>query len=241
LIEKLLLFAGAIQLAGEDKALGLFGGDELRASGARLQPPRHAGPPGTYRTLTAVDSAVMVLDALPAQTQGSINSSRQPAKSPTFRVARAAPRDRAMAAMRASASEIGRPARRRLAAISANSRAAALSNGNTRPFEHSGRRRWTQGLRQDVCVENDHVKSGGSRIAPRAGSDSSKPPKGSTLLRIASARFPACASSCDKAVRKMSRASSSIDRFRCAARSRNFRFTVSSRLRIVMLAMKWLL
>jgi hypothetical protein len=120
-------------------------------------------------------------------------------------------------------------------------RAAALSKGNTRPFEHFGRRRWTQGLRQDVCVENDHVKSGGSRIAPRAGSDSSKPPKGSTLLRIASARFPACASSCDKAVRKMSRASSSIDRFRCAARSRNFRFTVSSRLRIVMLAMKWLL
>jgi hypothetical protein len=45
----------------------------------------------------------MVLDALPAQTQGSINSSRQPAKSPTFRVARAAPRDRAMAEMRASA------------------------------------------------------------------------------------------------------------------------------------------
>src|SRR5580704_12487885 len=90
------------------------GGDELRARGPRLQPPRYAGPPGTYRTLTAVDSAVMVLDALPAQTQGSINSSRQPAKSPTFRVARAAPRDRVMAAMRASASEIGRPARRRL-------------------------------------------------------------------------------------------------------------------------------
>jgi hypothetical protein len=56
-------------------------------------------------------------------------------------------------------------------------------------------------------------------------------------LRIASARFPACAGSWDKAVRKISRASSSIDRFRCAARSRNFRFTVSSRLRIVMLAM----
>jgi hypothetical protein len=36
----------------------------------------------------------------------------------------------------------------------------------------------------------------------------------------------------------MSRASSSIDRFRCAARSRNFRFTVSSRLRIVMLAIR---
>src|SRR6266446_10475198 len=77
LTEKLLLFGGAIQLAGEVKArgerrrvrsdwmavererhLGLLGGDELRASGARLQPARHAGPsgfqPGHLPHLTAV-------------------------------------------------------------------------------------------------------------------------------------------------------------------------------------------
>jgi hypothetical protein len=58
LTEKLLLFSGAIQLTGEVKArgggcarmdsgrararyLGLVGGEELRASGARLQPARH--------------------------------------------------------------------------------------------------------------------------------------------------------------------------------------------------------
>ena len=224
---------------------------------------------------------------LPAQTQGSTNSNWQPAKSPTFRVARAAPRDLAMAAMRASASEIGRPARRRLAAMSREltSRGAVegqyatgkilrknqvyhrlqglpppafrqqgdaveqLGPGDCRreqrrgrlgahPFQHSGRRCWAQGFRQYVRVQDDHVKSGGSRIGPRGGGDSSMPPNGSTLLRIASAKFPTWAGCCAKAVRKISRASSSIDRFRCAARSRNFRFTVSSRLRIVMLAMK---
>ena len=82
----------------------------------------------TYRTLTR---STAYRTPPPPQTQGSINSNRQPAKSPTFRVASAAPRERAIAAMRASASEIGRPARRRPAAMSANSRAAALSKGNT--------------------------------------------------------------------------------------------------------------
>ena len=53
--------AGALCLDGgraRARHLGLLGGDELRARGARLQPPRHAGPPGfqrgTYRTLTEV-------------------------------------------------------------------------------------------------------------------------------------------------------------------------------------------
>src|SRR5712692_12119777 len=67
LTEKLLLFRGAIQLAGEVKArgeraagaLGLDGGRarergisvssavmSFEQSGARLQPARHAGPPG---------------------------------------------------------------------------------------------------------------------------------------------------------------------------------------------------
>ena len=63
---------GALGLDGgraRARQLGVLGGDELRASGARFQPARHAGPPGfqpngtsahwdfsedTYRTLTAV-------------------------------------------------------------------------------------------------------------------------------------------------------------------------------------------
>jgi hypothetical protein len=39
-------------------------------------------------------------------------------------------------------------------------------------------------------------------MGPRTGSASSTPPKRSTLLRIASAGFPACAGSCARAVRK---------------------------------------
>jgi hypothetical protein len=61
LTEKLLLFSGAIQLAGEVKAIGLDGGrarardlsvvagDELRAQEAGVQPARHTGPPGFQR------------------------------------------------------------------------------------------------------------------------------------------------------------------------------------------------
>jgi hypothetical protein len=44
-------------------------------------------------------------------------------------------------------------------------------------------------------------------------------PSGSILLRIASARLPTCVGACAKAVRKISRASSCIERFRCAAQS----------------------
>jgi small GTP-binding protein len=87
LTEKLLLFGGAIKLAGEVKAKGerrQTSSDWMKIErergisvvtsvmtfeygGPRLQPARHAGPRGlsedTYRTLTAVDSAVMVIDA----------------------------------------------------------------------------------------------------------------------------------------------------------------------------------
>jgi small GTP-binding protein len=167
LTEKLLLFGGAIQSAGEVKARGerrRVRSDWIAVERERgisvssaVMSFKHEGlalnlldTPGhqdfsedTYRTLTAVDSAVMVSTPPPVQTQGSINSNRQPTKSPTFRVARAAPRDRAMAAMRASASEIDCPARRRLAAMSANSRAAALSKGNTRPARSSAKIRST--------------------------------------------------------------------------------------------------
>ena len=54
-----------------------------------------------------------------ATDQGSTTSTLIPSKSRTFRVTRAAPRERQMAAIGQSASPIGRPARRRSGAISA--------------------------------------------------------------------------------------------------------------------------
>src|SRR6266851_5568960 len=101
LTEKLLLFGGAIQLAGEVKARGER--RRVRSDWMAIERERgisvssavmsfeHQGlafnlldTPGyqdfsqqdfsedTYRTLTAVDSAVMVLDAAPKRYQGGI-------------------------------------------------------------------------------------------------------------------------------------------------------------------------
>src|SRR3954449_11713065 len=98
LTEKLLLFGGAIQLAGEVKARG----DRRRARSDWMAIERERGisvssavmsfeheglafnlldTPGhqdfsedTYRTLTAVDSAVMVLDAAPNGAMGASRS-----------------------------------------------------------------------------------------------------------------------------------------------------------------------
>jgi len=67
------------------------------------------------------------------QSQGSITFKPQSEKSSTLRVAKGARQDRTMGAIRASDSDIGRPAWRRLAAMSAYSRAAELSKDNTRP------------------------------------------------------------------------------------------------------------
>ncbi len=87
LTEKLLLFGGAIQLAGEVRAKAnrrqtrsdwmdierqrgisvVTSVMTFEHKGCGVQPARHAGPRGlsedTYRTLSAVDSAVMVIDA----------------------------------------------------------------------------------------------------------------------------------------------------------------------------------
>src|SRR5579863_995217 len=54
-----------------------------------------------------------------------------------FRVAKAAPYEEVMAAICASRSLMGRPRVRRAAAICANARAAALSNGKMRPKKAS--------------------------------------------------------------------------------------------------------
>jgi hypothetical protein len=190
-----------------------------------------------------------------------------------------------MAAMRASASEIGRPARRRgrgdlrvfscgsaverqyttckvVCENQAHDRLQRLSpfprcqqcdaveqlrlrdrrreqRGDglgPHPYQDIGGRFWPQCFGQYIRIQDNHEKSGGSHMGPRGGTESSTPPNGSIRLRIASARFPVGSGSWANAVRKMSRASSSIERFRWAARRRNLRFTDSSRLRIVMLA-----
>ena len=106
LTEKLLLFGGAIQLAGEVRARG----DRRRARSDWMAIERERGisvssavmsfehrglafnlldTPGhqdfsedTYRTLTAVDSAVMVLDAAPNGAKGASKSN--PASSSRF-------------------------------------------------------------------------------------------------------------------------------------------------------------
>ena len=61
----------------------------------------------------------------------------QPSKSPVFRVARAAPRARAMAAIWQSNWLIGRPAARLAAPMPAYSAAAALSKGSIRSRKSS--------------------------------------------------------------------------------------------------------
>ena len=78
-------------------------------------------------------------------------------------------------------------------------------------------------------------KDGGSRAGSRGGNSRSTPPSGAIRARIAAARLRA-RGLCTTASRRISRASSSMDRPLPAARTRNRVFTSSSRLRIVMLA-----
>lgn len=80
-----------------------------------------------------------------------------------------------------------------------------------------------------------HSKSGGARIALRGGSSRSTLLMAANRSPIARPRFFGVLGSAT-AWRRISRASSSIDRPCSAARTRNRRFTSSSRLRIVMLA-----
>jgi predicted transposase YbfD/YdcC len=87
--------------------------------------------------LLAIEGAIASIDAIGGavalyQSQGSITFKPQSEKSSTLRVAKDARQDRTMAAIRASDSDIGRPAWRRFAAMFAYSRAAELSKGSTR-------------------------------------------------------------------------------------------------------------
>ena len=76
------------------------------------------GAPGILNR-SAIESAIARRHHGPAPDQGSTTFSPVPSKSRTLRVTRVAPRERDIAAIWKSASPIGRPVRRRSAAISA--------------------------------------------------------------------------------------------------------------------------
>jgi hypothetical protein len=104
--------------------------------------------------------------------------------------------------------------------------------------QHAGREP-AAGARRRCWCEDDHrrpwPKRGGARMGSRAGRSRSTPPTGATRPRMAAARLRgggAALTTC----RRISRASSSIERPCSAARTRRRRLRSSSRLRIVMLA-----
>lgn len=106
------------------------------------------------------------------------------------------------------------------------------------PASHCLGRRRTHQLRQHVRVEHDHRRGfGGSRMGSRDGSSISTPPTRRNRARTASARFVGVDASASRAAFRILRASSSIERWCCAARTRNRALVSASRLRIVMLAM----
>jgi len=81
------------------------------------------------------------------------------------------------------------------------------------PIQDGGFRRGSQCLGQHVGIKNDHVsKFTGSRMASRGATSNSTPPSGSIRARMESTRVPIRERSIDSAVRRMSRASSSMER-----------------------------
>ena len=105
------------------------------------------------------------------------------------------------------------------------------------PIDHS---RFGCGFHQlwyDVRIEDDHLpRSGGARIGSRGGRIRSIPPSAWKRARMDAARLRVVGVSSDSTVRRIVRASSSIERLWCAARMRNRIFVCSSRFLIVMLA-----
>src|ERR1700683_3381986 len=78
----------------------------------------------------------------------------------------------------------------------------------------------------------------GSHIGFRGYGSKSTPPHGAKRFRIASTRSAPVFGFCRRALLRISLASCSIERPFMAARTLSFRFVVSSRFRIVMLAMQ---
>jgi len=107
------------------------------------------------------------------------------------------------------------------------------------PSQNYGGRQGLESFRKHIRVENYHLAIlGGRRTASRGGNASSTPPRGSIRRRIDSARLSRGTRFARSPVRRISRASSSMDLPWLAARRRSFAFTVSSRRRIVMLAIQ---
>ena len=93
-------------------------------------------------------------------------------------------------------------------------------------------------LRQHIRIEDDHASNPGAwRTASRCGKESSIPPSEANLRRIDSAKFPLVREELVKAERKISRASSSIERPWWAARTLKRVLVFWSSCRIVSVAM----
>src|SRR5580698_5786971 len=104
----------------------------------------------------------------------------------------------------------------------------------------SNLRRWAvpHKLGQNIGVEDDHSeKSGGSRIGSRGDSSSSNPPRGANRRRTMSARLSLRLGWATSAERRISLASSSIERPLFAARILRRDLTLSSSCRMVKVAM----
>jgi hypothetical protein len=92
-------------------------------------------------------------------------------------------------------------------------------------------------LGQHVGIKQDHVsKPGGSRMGSRSMAGASRPPKGAKRALIALPSRGGSTPSALNTLRKISRASSSIERLWIAVRTRRRDFKASSRLRMVILA-----
>jgi hypothetical protein len=106
------------------------------------------------------------------------------------------------------------------------------------PGHHLGGRLGPHELRQHIRIEDDHASNPGAwRTASRCGKESSIPPNEANLRRIDSAKFPLVREELVKAERKISRASSSIERPWWAARTLKRVLVFWSSCRIVSVAM----
>src|ERR1700719_723016 len=106
------------------------------------------------------------------------------------------------------------------------------------PYRDSGRRFRPHEFRYHIRIEDDHSSNPGPlRTASRCGKEILIPPNDANRRRIASARFPLVGEEGVKAERKISRASSSIERPWWAARTRKRVLVFWSSCRMVSAAM----
>src|SRR6266478_3578683 len=106
------------------------------------------------------------------------------------------------------------------------------------PYHDPGGRFRPHEFRQHIGIEDDHSSNPGAlRTASRGGKEISIPPNDANRRRIASARFPLVREEVVKAERKISRASSSIERPWWAARTRKRVLVFWSSCRMVSAAM----